>query len=245
MHYYKYDKFIEVCNSKLQLKRSSSTSEGNTSEKKQITLDSWGSRKDFIITQQILDKHILQFVIEEMQPISIVDKPSFKNLVSLGLPKNVSVMCAKTLKSRIEKAGQSMKEELIKKLSAIQFIATTADCWTRGKKSYLGITGHWINSTTLERESAALACKRLKGKHTYSILAQSMYDVYLSFKIQNKVVCTTTDNGSNFVKAFQTYYTLPNLEDNELDEDDNELEFVDLTEILEKGENNLEEINIH
>jgi hypothetical protein len=44
------------------------------------------------------------------------------------------------------------------------------------------------------------------------------------------------------VKAFKTYHTLPNLEDNkELeDEDDNELELIDLTEILE-GEDNLEE----
>lgn len=244
MHYYKYDEFIKNCNSKLQSKRSGD----NTSEvgvKKQITLDTWGSRKELIVTQQTLDKHILQFVIEEMQPISIVDKSSFKNLVSLGLPKNVNVMCGKTLRSRIEKAGQSMNEELTKKLSGIQFIATTADCWTRGKKSYLGITGHWINLTTLARESATLACKRLKGKHTYALLAQTMYDVYLSFKIQNKVVCTTTDNGSNFVKAFRTYYTVPNLEDSELEDevdgDDNELEFIDLTEILEEGENNIDE----
>lgn len=127
MHYYKYDEFIKDCNSKLQSKRSGDyTSEVGV--KKQITLDTWGSRKEFIVTQQTLDKHILQFVIEEMQPISIVDKSSFKNLVSLGLPKNVNVMCAKTLRNRIEKAGQSMNEELTKNLSGIQFIATTADC---------------------------------------------------------------------------------------------------------------------
>jgi hypothetical protein len=40
------------------------------------------------------------------------------------------------LSSRIEKAGQSMQEELIKKLSSIQFIATTTDYWTRGKELF-------------------------------------------------------------------------------------------------------------
>lgn len=154
-------------------------------------------------------------------------------------------MCAKTLRSCLEKAGHSMKQELIKKFSNIQFIATTADCWIQGKKNYLGITAHWINSSTLARESATLACKYLKGRHTYNVLAQAMYDVYLSFKIQNKVICTTTDNGSNFVKVFQRYYTWPNNED-ELDLDKNELvEFVDLSNLLEEEQNNSEETTVH
>lgn len=82
-----------------------------------------------------------------------------------------------------------------------------------------------------------MTCKRLKSKHTYAELAQTMYDVYLSFRIQNKIICTTTDNGSsNFEKVFQTYYIWPNIKDIELDQDDNELEFIDLTEIIEKGQ---------
>lgn len=78
----------------------------------------------------------------------------------------------------------------------------------------------------------------LKVNHTYAVFTQTMYDVHLLFKIQNKVICTTSDNGSNFVKAFQTY-TWPNIEDNKLDRDDNihsELKFIDLTEILEEGQ---------
>lgn len=67
----------------------------------------------------------------------------------------------------------------------------------------MGITIHWINPENLERESAALACRRIKGRHTYDILAQEINSVFLEYYIQNKVCCTTTDNGSNFVKAFQ------------------------------------------
>ncbi|EZA53797.1 hypothetical protein X777_06861, partial [Ooceraea biroi] len=70
-------------------------------------------------------------------------------------------------------------------------------------RSYLGITIHWVNPVTFERESAALACRRMKGKHTYDVLAREIKSVFLEYHIQNKVCCTTTDNGSNFIKAFR------------------------------------------
>ena len=54
-----------------------------------------------------------------------------------------------------------------------------------------------------------LACKRLFGKHTYDNLAKAVQGVHMTFGITDKVV--TTDNGSNFVKAFKQvfsfYYT--------------------------------------
>lgn len=153
MHPYKYEEFVKICNSKSQ--RFGTTRRYDNSKtfvkKPQTTLERWRSGIELIVTQQILDKYVIQFIIEEMQSISIVDKPCFKNLVALGLPENVNVMCVKTLRNHIEKAGQSVKEELIQKLSNTQFIATTADCWTRGKKLFR-------NNRTLDKFN--YTCKR-------------------------------------------------------------------------------------
>lgn len=70
-------------------------------------------------------------------------------------------------------------------------------------RSYLGITIHWIDKKTLKRVSAVLACRRMKGKHTYDALAKAIYSVHLEYHIQNKICSTTTDNGTNFIKAFR------------------------------------------
>lgn len=81
-------------------------------------------------------------------------------------------------------------------------VATTADCWSAHHKGYLGMTAHWINPVTREREKAVLACRRLKGRHTFDVIAQAMADIHAEFEIEDKVTRTTTDNGKNFVKAF-------------------------------------------
>lgn len=65
------------------------------------------------------------------------------------------------------------------------------------------MTIHWIDSETLKRESAALACRRIKGRHTYDVLTKIMSDVFRDYGITNKVTRVVTDNGSNFIKAFR------------------------------------------
>ena len=112
-------------------------------------------------------------------------------------------------------------------LQDVEYVATTADCWSAHHRSFLGQTCHWINKKTRAREHAVLACRRLKGSHTYDVLADAMTVVHGKFGIQDKIVRTTTDNGSNFVKAFrqfsQTAASLPALdvplEDPEQEED--------------------------
>ena len=41
-----------------------------------------------------------------------------------------------------------------------------------------------------------------KGSHTFDVLASAIDEIHTKYGIQDKVIRTTTDNGSNFLKAF-------------------------------------------
>ncbi|KAL0152644.1 hypothetical protein M9458_052367 [Cirrhinus mrigala] len=98
-----------------------------------------------------------------------------------------------------------MKRKLKAALSETEYIATTADCWTAHCRCFIGVTAQWFNHQTMQRSCAALACKQLKGSHTFSALAGALNDIHTEFNIREKIIRTTTDNGSNFLKAFRFY----------------------------------------
>lgn len=100
---------------------------------------------------------------------------------------------------------KTQEEHTHQKLSAVNYVATTTDCWSARQRSYLGVTCHWIDNTSLERNSAALACIRLKGSHTFDVLAAALEEIHSEYHIREKVTRTTTDSGSNFLKAFRLY----------------------------------------
>ncbi|XP_018400179.1 PREDICTED: uncharacterized protein LOC108777723 [Cyphomyrmex costatus] len=214
-----YIKKIDEIKDQLKNKRQNEDESKNVM-KKQLVLEKWESSK---ITQKKVDTAILRFVIETVQPLSLVDNPAFIDLFKIGLPSSIRIICTKTLREKLIQSYVDMKSALDKKLSKIDILSTTADLWSKAKRSYLGITAHWIDERTLKRESAALACRRMKGKHSFDVLASAINSVFLEYHIQNKVCCTTTDNGSNFVKAFREF---------EKDEIDINIEFHDLNNLL-------------
>ncbi|XP_037394084.1 uncharacterized protein LOC108444376 [Pygocentrus nattereri] len=113
-------------------------------------------------------------------------------------------MTRNTVVNKVTKASIEMRRKLKAALSEIEFIATTTDCWTAHRRSFIGVTAHWFNPQTLQRSCVALAWKQLKGSHTFSALAGALNDIHTEFNIR-EIVRTTTDNGSNFLKAFRIY----------------------------------------
>lgn len=54
--------------------------------------------------------------------------------------------------------------------------------------------------------SCVLSFDRFKGSHTYDKIAEMLFEIQSLFKLKlEQVVSTTTDNGSNFVKAFREF----------------------------------------
>lgn len=127
----------------------------------------------------------------------MVEEPAFKELVTTLQPQ-AKVISRPTVHARICEAADHMKKTLVAALDKVKFVATTNDCWSAHQKSYLGVTCHWTEEESLER-SAALTCKRLRGSHTFDMLAGALDDVHCQYKIRGKVVRTKTDSGSNFV----------------------------------------------
>ena len=101
--------------------------------------------------------------------------------------------------------------------SQARFICTTADCWSTRRKSFLGVTVHWLNND-LKRKSACLAIRRVVGKCDYEVLAKLLEFIHEEFEITAKIIATVTDSGSNFVKAFCLFATNPTISTSSNDE---------------------------
>ncbi|XP_014778309.1 uncharacterized protein LOC106874908 isoform X2 [Octopus bimaculoides] len=153
------------------------------------------------IPQAAVDQKIVNLFVANMLPLHIVESDTFKRLIKTLNPSKSS-MSRRTLGRQIINLHTDLKQYLIRVLGDVQWVATTADCWFAHKKGYLGMTVHWLDPITRQRQQAVLACIRLTGHHSYDVLAQAMVKVHYEFHIEKKVTRTTIGNGCNFVKAF-------------------------------------------
>lgn len=156
------------------------------------------------ISQKTVDNAILNLIVQGLQPFALVEQPSFQSFVQ-SLQPNCSVMSRTTVRRKIDNATAVMKNQVKEAMRHTAYIATTTDCWTARRRSFIGVTAHWLDPGTFQRLSVGLACKQLKGAHTFDVLAGALNDIHSEYEIRDKIVRTTTDNGSNFVKAFRVY----------------------------------------
>ena len=107
--------------------------EGDPSKKqvggRQTTLPLHASGHGIVITQSRVDQLVRDFVIEDLQPFSVVEQPSFVRLIT-GLQPSKQVLGRKALMTRIDELYQGMKSELVNHLKKPEWVATTTDCWT-------------------------------------------------------------------------------------------------------------------
>ncbi len=105
--------------------------------------------------------YLQDFIIVDVLPISIVEKPGFKKLVSNLAP--TLILHGRTFfTNKLKKEYKERRQHLIDALRKYTDAATTIDAWTFRQRSYLGETKHWFDSVSLKRKSACLAIRRIK-----------------------------------------------------------------------------------
>ncbi|XP_047439674.1 uncharacterized protein LOC125007117 [Mugil cephalus] len=188
-------KYAEL--TKVSLKRKSKSLPGTSSTNlKQVRLEETKQ-----LSQKTVDNAVLSFIVQGQQPFSLVEVPAFRSLVTDLQPK-YTVMFQTTVQHKL---GGRWKEKIKEEMKKASYIATTTDCWSARRRSFLGITAHCLDPSSFKRHSVVLACRQLKGSHTFGVLAGALNDIHLEYEIREKIVRTTTDDGSNFIKVFRVF----------------------------------------
>ena len=178
----------------------------------------YASNHNKTLSQADIDRMILDFAIDGLLQFRFVSLPSFNRIIRAISPK-YNVIGESTLKRRYGDLATTISQNIKSMLNDVSYVATTSDGWSIRGRSFVGVTAHWIDPHTMKQLWAALSCERLQGSHTYDVLAGALSSIHIKFGISKKVVSTTTDNASNFVKAFRTFGSVEEELDDTVDEE--------------------------
>ncbi|XP_077306275.1 E3 SUMO-protein ligase ZBED1-like [Lithobates pipiens] len=139
---------------------------------------------------------------KDMAPMTTVEKEGFKKLIQT-LNKRFQLP-SRTYFSHVAIPGLYVKcrERVATELQDIVNFAATSDLWSsRAMEPYMSLTIHFINDD-FEMTSRCLQTGFFPEDHTGEALAQGLKNALINWKLEEKnLVCITTDNGSNIVKA--------------------------------------------
>ena len=196
---YKYDELTSCARKR---KRDSDDS-GSLIRLKLERMDDCFPAVDFV-SQEKVDNLVTNFAIGGLMSPQIVELPEFLDLIT-GLKPNRTVISQESLLRKIEQKVVQKELSLASILQDQKHVATTTDCWSLHDKCYIGVTAHWIDRRSLERKSACLTLRRMRGPQLFETMAAILEDVHSKFGIQRKIIRTTTDNGFNYERAFSAF----------------------------------------
>ena len=212
-------------------KRRQRSDTDDSEPKRQCTLPDVLARNS--IPAQKMRSLLSEYIIEDMQPLSTVESPSFRKLINNICSTQIPDRKSFTL--HLDKVYDLMLSKIKQILEKFDVVCTTVDVWTAHHRSYLGMTVHWIDPQMLKRHKAAIACTRMTGRHTYDVLACKIEQIHTSYSLAGKVCATITDNGSNFVKAFTVFSDSANCtteEREDVEEEGDDVAFENVDELL-------------
>ena len=158
--------------------------------------------------QEDASKLITNLIVKCALPLSLVEKDPFKDLVKKLSSGNCHSIARNTLVSKIDKLSSDHYEHIKTELKSVNFVCSTADIWStkNNKRSFLGMTVHYIDPVDYQRKSYAIACDRFKGSHEHVVIAEKLQEIHNKYDLPaKKIVRTITDNAANFCAAFERF----------------------------------------
>ena len=142
------------------------------------------------------------FICQDLQPISVVEAPSFRYLLEKADPRfqlpHRTFFTTKVIPEQYHLLRATIENEL----AAVQYCGFTTDLWTSSNqnRSYISLTLHYVSSN-FEMRSRCLHTKEVPQEHTAEVLASVLEEMLKEWQVRPKIYAATTDNGRNIVNA--------------------------------------------
>lgn len=151
-----------------------------------------------------LTKAVTYHLAKDMRPLSTVELPGFKMLVSKLNPRYELPSRNYSSRTAIPSLYSEVREGIERKLSLCAFYSATTDMWTSGSMDpYISFTIHYI-SNTWDMCSHCLSVSYLAEDHTAENIKLSLLDTLTEWNLKldaSKLVAVTTDSGANIKRA--------------------------------------------
>ena len=153
----------------------------------------------------VIDKKLEMYIIKSLSPLSITDKPEFKELLT-SLNPRYDPPSSTTVKTRLHKALSKMQDELKAHIHDIEFVGLTHDSWTSiATETYECATIHYMKCHPITGEwvleSKVLETSKIEGSHTAEVIAKYLKDVKARWNLPD--ILAVSDNAAVEVKTFQ------------------------------------------
>lgn len=146
------------------------------------------------------DKLLVDLIVLDLQPLSIVEDTGFRALINYLDPK-YNIPSRKTVKKLIENAYNEKKCRIQEELAEASDVSVTTDTWSSMNKDHFLSTTCHFTTKNFELKTYVLQTDQLKGSHTSDVLSDALRYTFSEWNVEGKVRAVVTDNAANMLAA--------------------------------------------
>ena len=154
--------------------------------------------------QRQITKLLLNSVACASLPLSIADKPSFRELIE-ELNENYAIPYSQTIKeTHLPFEKKLIVNSITTEIKDLTSVYATVDIWTnRQMRSFIKFTAHFVGNDFDLKSSLFLWCEHFAERYTAVNIANRYENVIMRYQIHGKVRRIISDNASSMKKAFE------------------------------------------
>ena len=204
-HMTRHHKEIEISTEENEKPGLSKSTDDNV---KQLTLGEVAEKTAPLTQSSVRYKQLLDattgFVTQSLQPLSIVDEPSFRYLLLVAEPRFKLPHRTHFTDKIIPAKYDTVKATIKKQLRETTHCVVTTDLWTSQyqQRAYISLTVHFVDGS-FTFQSKCLQTMEVAQDHKAESLKEVLTEMFRSWEIFCKVCGAVTDNASNMVSTFR------------------------------------------